>query len=403
MTTPGDFTQDLQGQHLTVTQAAYTKSRLKKGSGKMSIELKALGKEYTAGNWVLEDVSAHIESGEFFAIVGPSGCGKSTLLRMIAGLIPISAGELQIDDQVATNLPPKDRKLTMVFQSYALFPFLSVTDNVAFGLKARKFAADEIKKRVDKAIDLVNLNEFKDRKPRDLSGGQRQRVALARAIASDAKICLMDEPLSNLDAQLRIKMRTELRNLQQELGLTVIYVTHDQVEAMTMADHIMVLHNHEIQQIGTPLDIYNRPANTFVASFFGTPRMNLLPARVEADKELLLANTLKLGVPEPLPVADYVVGIRPNALRLLPQGAGEPNAQVKTVEYLGSEIILEAELADGTPLELVAAAKEQYNVGDWLSVAIAGQAYVFDHDGQAQFMVEGGTRHATGNHASVQA
>lgn len=369
----------------------------------MSIELKALGKEYTAGNWVLEDVSAHIESGEFFAIVGPSGCGKSTLLRMIAGLIPISAGELQIDDQVATNLPPKDRKLTMVFQSYALFPFLSVTDNVAFGLKARKFPADEIKKRVDKAIDLVNLNEFKDRKPRDLSGGQRQRVALARAIASDVKICLMDEPLSNLDAQLRIKMRTELRNLQRELGLTVIYVTHDQVEAMTMADHIMVLHNHEIQQIGTPLDIYNRPANTFVASFFGTPRMNLLPARVEADKELLLANTLKLSVPEPLPVADYVVGIRPNALRLLPQGAGEPNAQVKTVEYLGSEIILEAELADGTPLELVAAAKDQYNVGDWLSVAIAGQAYVFDHDGQAQFMVEGGTRHATGNHASVQA
>ncbi|AYM01737.1 ABC transporter ATP-binding protein [Levilactobacillus yiduensis] len=358
----------------------------------MAIELNALGKAYTPGNWVLENVSAHINSGEFFAIVGPSGCGKSTLLRMIAGLIPISAGELKIDDQVATNLPPKDRKLTMVFQSYALFPFLSVGDNVAFGLKARKFPADEIKERVDRAIDLVNLNEFKDRKPRDLSGGQRQRVALARAIASDAKVCLMDEPLSNLDAQLRIKMRTELRNLQRELGLTVIYVTHDQVEAMTMADHIMVLHDHAIQQIGTPLEIYNQPANTFVASFFGTPRMNLLPARVDADRELLLADALRLAVPRDLPVADYVVGLRPNALRLLPAGSSA-NAQVKTVEYLGSEILLEAEMADGTPIELMAAADENYQVGDSLSVAIAGRAYVFDHAGQAQFMVEGGLRH----------
>lgn len=369
----------------------------------MAIELKALGKSYTAGNVVLENVSARINSGEFFAIVGPSGCGKSTLLRMIAGLIPISSGELVIDDQVATNLPPKDRKLTMVFQSYALFPFLSVADNVAFGLKARKFPVAEIAKRVTKAIDLVNLTEFKDRKPRDLSGGQRQRVALARAIASDAKICLMDEPLSNLDAQLRIKMRTELRNLQQELGLTVIYVTHDQVEAMTMADHIMVLHDHEIQQIGTPLTIYNQPANTFVAGFFGTPRMNLLPARVTAEKELLLADALKLAIPKALPVAPYKVGIRPNALHILPQGMGEPNAQVKTVEYLGSEIVLEAALPDGSPLELVAPATENYQVGDQLSVGISGQAYIFDQAGQAQFSVEGGAAHARGIDTDIQA
>lgn len=368
----------------------------------MAIELNALGKEYTAGNWVLENVSAHINSGEFFAIVGPSGCGKSTLLRMIAGLIPISAGELKIDDQVATNLPPKDRKLTMVFQSYALFPFLSVSDNVAFGLKAQKFPAAEIKERVDRAIDLVNLNEFKDRKPRDLSGGQRQRVALARAIASDVKICLMDEPLSNLDAQLRIKMRTELRNLQRELGLTVIYVTHDQVEAMTMADHIMVLHNHEIQQIGTPLEIYNQPANTFVASFFGTPRMNLLPARVVGDRELLLADTLRLAVPSDLPVADYVVGLRPNALRVMRASADAANAQVKTVEYLGSDILLEAQMADGTPIELMTAAEESYQVGDRLTVALAGKAYVFDHAGQAQFIVEGGVHHG-GNDVNTKA
>ncbi|MFC6261403.1 ABC transporter ATP-binding protein [Levilactobacillus fujinensis] len=369
----------------------------------MSIELNALGKAYTADEWVLQNVTAHIESGEFFAIVGPSGCGKSTLLRMIAGLIPISTGELQIDGKVATDLPPKDRQLTMVFQSYALFPFLSVTDNVAFGLKARKFPAKEIEERVTKAIKLVNLEEFKDRRPRDLSGGQRQRVALARAIASDAKVCLMDEPLSNLDAQLRIKMRTELRNLQQELGLTVIYVTHDQVEAMTMADHIMVLHDHKIQQIGTPLDIYNRPANTFVASFFGTPRMNLLPARVTADRELTLADTLKLALPKPVPVADYIVGIRPTSLYLVPQGKGDPNAQVKTVEYLGAQILLEAELSDGTPIELTADPDDVYRTGDWLSVGIDGNAYVFDHAGEVQFMVEGGRQHASRSHASAQA
>lgn len=356
----------------------------------MSIELKALGKAYTTDNWVLENISAHIESGEFFAIVGPSGCGKSTLLRMIAGLIPISTGELQIDSRVATNLPPKERKLTMVFQSYALFPFLSVADNVAFGLKARKFPAADIQQRVEHAIELVNLTEFRDRKPRDLSGGQRQRVALARAIASDAKVCLMDEPLSNLDAQLRVKMRTELRQLQRELGLTVIYVTHDQIEAMTMADHIMVLHDHAIQQIGTPLDIYNHPTNTFVASFFGSPRMNLLSARVVADNTLLLADTLKLGVSQALPVADYVVGIRPNALRILPAGVGEPNAQVRTVEYLGSEILLETTLADGTSLELVTAAQDTYQAGDRLRVTISGTAYVFNQAGQAQFKVGGG-------------
>lgn len=369
----------------------------------MSIDLNAMGKAYTAGTWVLKNVSAHIESGEFFAIVGPSGCGKSTLLRMIAGLIPISEGELRINDQVATNLPPKDRKLTMVFQSYALFPFLSVADNVAFGLKARKFPADEVAKRVEQAVSLVNLTEFRGRKPRDLSGGQRQRVALARAIASDAKICLMDEPLSNLDAQLRVKMRTELRNLQRKLGLTVIYVTHDQIEAMTMADHIMVLHNHDVQQIGTPLEIYNQPANTFVGSFFGTPRMNLLPAKVSGNTELTLADTLLLALPQPLPVADYVVGIRPNALRILPQGSGEPNAQVQTVEYLGAQVLLEAQFANGTAVELIADPHQDYQPGDWLSVVVTGAAYIFDHRGQAQMMVEGGNGHASGNYANAQA
>lgn len=365
----------------------------------MSIELNALGKAYTADTWVLKNVTAHIESGEFFAIVGPSGCGKSTLLRMIAGLIPISTGELKIGDQVATNLPPKDRKLTMVFQSYALFPFLSVADNVAFGLKARKFPAAEITQRVTQAIGLVNLTDFRDRKPRDLSGGQRQRVALARAIASDAKVCLMDEPLSNLDAQLRVKMRTELRHLQQKLGLTVVYVTHDQVEAMTMADHIMVLHDHGVQQIGTPLDIYNHPANTFVGSFFGTPRMNLLPARVSGTTELTLADTLKIDLPLNLPVADYVAGIRPNALHILT--GREPNARVQAVEYLGAQTLLETQLADGTALELTADAQADFHVGDGLTVGIDGAVYIFNAQGQAQAIIEGGLSHASRTHASA--
>ena len=356
----------------------------------MSIKLDGLSKAYHAEDWVLRDVQAEIESGEFFAIVGPSGCGKSTLLRMIAGLIPISAGELTIDGQVATNLPPKDRKLTMVFQSYALFPFLSVTDNVGFGLKARKFPAAEVADRVNRALELVNLTEFKDRKPRDLSGGQRQRFALARAVASDAKICLMDEPLSNLDAQLRVKMRTELRNLQQKLGLTVIYVTHDQVEAMTMADHIMVLHDRHVQQIGTPLEIYSQPVNTFVASFFGAPRMNLLPARVSGDEELTLAQTLKLPLPRPLAVADYTVGIRPNALTILPRDTATPNVQVQTVEYLGANMLLETQLADGTALELVGDPAMAYRPGEQLAVKIIGTVYVFDAQGQAQFILKEG-------------
>ena len=182
----------------------------------MTIELKNIGKSYDGNSWTLNDITTEIESGEFFAIVGPSGCGKSTLLRMIAGLISISEGEIEIDGKDVTNLPPQDRNLTMVFQNYALFPFLSVRDNVAFGLKEHKMDAEEIKRRVDEALDMVNLTDYGDRKPRDLSGGQRQRVAVARAIASDAKICLMDEPLSNLDAQLRGKMRSEIRMLQQK-------------------------------------------------------------------------------------------------------------------------------------------------------------------------------------------
>lgn len=213
----------------------------------MSTVLTNVCKQYDQGKTVLGNVSAEIQTGEFFVIVGPSGCGKSTLLRMIAGLTDVTDGEIQIDDRIVNDLPPKDRKLTMVFQSYALFPFLSVWDNVAFGLKAKKRNPEEIDEHVNNALKMVSLEDLKDRKPRELSGGQRQRVALACAVASDAKICLMDEPLSNLDVQLRIKMRQEIYALQRKLGLTLIYVTHDQVEAMTMADHIMVLHNSEVQ------------------------------------------------------------------------------------------------------------------------------------------------------------
>ncbi|MGQ0415182.1 ABC transporter ATP-binding protein, partial [Bacillus sp. HC-TM] len=240
------------------------------------IELKNVSKVYkNAEETAVKGVSVHIKKGEFFVLVGPSGCGKSTLLRMIAGLEEISSGDLIINERVANDLEPKDRNLSMVFQNYALYPHLSVEENILFGLKVRKVQKEERQKRLMEAIEMVGLKEYVKMKPGQLSGGQRQRVALARAIVSQAPICLMDEPLSNLDAKLRAQMRIEIREIQQRLGITMIYVTHDQIEAMTMGDRIMVLNKGSIQQVGTPLNIYNEPANEFVASFIGSPSMNI--------------------------------------------------------------------------------------------------------------------------------
>lgn len=289
----------------------------------------------------VKDVSVHIKQGEFFVLVGPSGCGKSTLLRMIAGLEEITSGDLLINNIVSNHLQPKYRQLSMVFQNYALYPHLSVEENILFGLKVRKISKDERQKRLAEAAEMVGLTDYLKVKPRELSGGQRQRVALARAIVSQAPICLMDEPLSNLDAKLRAQMRVEIREIQQRLGITMIYVTHDQIEAMTMGDRMMVLNKGEIQQVGTPLDIYNNPSNEFVASFIGSPSMNI--ADCEIDSAQMTANVGEFSIPldgqisNRLQNMDIRIGIRPEHIRVSEQG--QP-VTVQSIEVLGNESII---------------------------------------------------------------
>ncbi len=362
----------------------------------MSISLRDVRKDYDQQTEVLKNVSADIQTGEFFVIVGPSGCGKSTLLRMIAGLTPITDGEVRINDTVVNELPPKARKLTMVFQNYALYPFLSVWDNVAFGLKARKLSQSDVQSRVNNALTMVNLTEFAKRKPRELSGGQRQRVALARAVASDADICLMDEPLSNLDAQLRIKMRQEIYNLQRKLGLTLIYVTHDQVEAMTMADHIMVLNDQRVQQIGTPADIYQHPANEFVAEFFGTPQINLLSARRSSENShvLLMASDMELALNEEVPAEQLRVGARPDQLQITRTDEVDANAVVKNTEFLGNETIVYATLNSGDDVRAVVSGQLSFRNYEPIKIQVKGDLLFFDADGKRLPLVKEAAVHA---------
>ena len=348
----------------------------------MSTVLTNITKSYDSEKDVLTDVNAEIKTGEFFVIVGPSGCGKSTLLRMIAGLTPISEGEIRINDELVNDLPPKDRNLTMVFQSYALFPFLNVWDNVAFGLKARKNTSQsEIEERVNDALKMVNLEDLKDRKPRELSGGQRQRVALARAVASDAKICLMDEPLSNLDAQLRIKMRQEIYALQRKLVLTLIYVTHDQVEAMTMADHIMVLHDSKVQQIGTPTEIYKNPANEFVASFFGVPPINIMYASKVGAHSIKVNNDYQLDLDQAVTENELKVGIRPNEMIVEKAEELQSNATVQNVEFLGDEKIVHAKFNNGVMVSAIVPSDTEFDMFETVKITSTGNVLLFSQDG----------------------
>ncbi|GAW99928.1 ABC transporter ATP-binding protein [Secundilactobacillus mixtipabuli] len=348
----------------------------------MTITLNQLSKTYEeSAQPVLKEVSVQINDGEFFVIVGPSGCGKSTLLRMIAGLTSISDGKLTINGKLANQVPPKDRALSMVFQSYALFPFMTVAENVGFGLKSRKLPSSEINHRVDDALAMVNLSDLRDRKPKELSGGQRQRVALARAIASEAKICLMDEPLSNLDAQLRAKMRIELKQLQRNLGLTVIYVTHDQVEAMTMADRVMVLNDQRVQQIDTPINLYQRPNNAFVAQFFGTPQINLLKANV-AERELVIDSALHLPMTKTqINNSKVLVGIRPADVRIQ-IGSRGANARVATVSYLGNQSVITAVLNDSQTIRIVADSQLQIAADDLIKIIGVEDFHIFDINSQ---------------------
>ncbi len=285
---------------------------------------------------IIHGVNIDIEDGEFVILVGPSGCGKSTLLRMIAGLENISSGEIAIGDRVVNNVPPKERDIAMVFQNYALYPHMSVADNMAFSMKLRGAPQAEIAAKVDKAAKILGLTPLLDRFPRQLSGGQRQRVAMGRAIVRDPQVFLFDEPLSNLDAKLRVQMRSEIKELHQRLKTTTVYVTHDQIEAMTMADKIVVMHDGIVEQMGAPLDLYDRPNNLFVAGFIGSPAMNFVKGTInasgfQADGGFALPVGNAPAASEGRPV---VYGLRPEHIRIDPQGVP---AEVIVIEPTGSE------------------------------------------------------------------
>lgn len=311
------------------------------------VELIDVSKSYDKQVDVISNINVTIEPGEFFVLVGPSGCGKSTMLRMIAGLEEITGGTLKIGDKVANNLTPDKRDLSMVFQNYALYPHLTVQQNITFGLDVKRMKKEEQRRKAKEVAAMLGLSDYLDRKPRELSGGQRQRVALARSIVSETPICLMDEPLSNLDAKLRAHMRSEIRRIQRQLGITMIYVTHDQVEAMTMGDRIMILHEGKIQQVGKPIDIYNYPANPFVATFIGSPPMNLAKAEFDkATSELVLGGEIRLPVPKDeigkLPTTTMTVGIRPeNLYPVTSETQAEDifHTTVTNVEILGNETV----------------------------------------------------------------
>src|SRR4051812_27572700 len=319
--------------------------------------LKNLNKKYDEVHAV-KDVNLHIRDKEFMVLVGPSGCGKSTTLRMVAGLEEITGGEIVIGDRVVNDLPPKDRDIAMVFQNYALYPHMTVYDNMAFGLKMRKFPKPEIEKRVQDAADILGIRELLKRKPRQLSGGQRQRVAVGRAIVRHPQVFLFDEPLSNLDAKLRVQMRVELKRLHDRLETTAIYVTHDQVEAMTLGDRVVVMKDGWIQQVGEPLELYGKPANKFVAGFIGSPAMNFAEANVtEENGQVFVTNPgLKIKLPDEVAQRvrahssrDITLGIRPEDLTVAgPSDSPDLtfDAAVEVLEQLGSEIIVDTRVGD---------------------------------------------------------
>ncbi|MGZ3460988.1 MAG: ABC transporter ATP-binding protein [Archangium sp.] len=306
---------------------------------------------------VIEGLNLDIRDHEFMVLVGPSGCGKSTALRMIAGLEEISGGTLSIGERVVNELPPKDRDVAMVFQNYALYPHMTIRENLEFGLKVRKTPKPEMGRLVNEAADLLGISQLLERKPKQLSGGQRQRVALGRAIVRKPAVFLFDEPLSNLDAKLRVQMRSEIKKLQQRLGVTSVYVTHDQIEAMTMGHRIAVMKEGKLQQLGTPLEVYERPANVFVAQFIGSPPMSFTTAMLSANGEGLEGEGFQLPVPHRLrPVTagqggrELKVGIRPdNVVASSATARGETarvEVRVELVEPLGNEVIVHSRMAD---------------------------------------------------------
>jgi multiple sugar transport system ATP-binding protein len=321
---------------------------------------------------ILHGIDLQIRDGEFMVFVGPSGCGKSTLLRLIAGLEPITSGKLLLDGKDITWAPSGKRDLAMVFQSYALYPHMSVFENMSFALKLAKEDPAVIREKVERAATILNLEPYLKRTPRELSGGQRQRVAIGRAIVRAPKVFLFDEPLSNLDAALRGQTRVEIAKLHRELGATTIYVTHDQVEAMTLADRVVVLRDGQIEQVGSPLELYDRPANQFVAQFIGTPQMNVLAA----------SELPPLGGLGAVPDGGYV-GLRPESLALQPAGSGHVQGTVELVEALGAETLIYVNTGARSPLVARQNVRTALHAGDRVGIAIdASAAHVFDAQGR---------------------
>ena len=332
---------------------------------------------------VIRGIDLDIAEGELVVLVGPSGCGKSTILRMIAGLEEITEGVIRIKGDVVNDIGPKDRNIAMVFQSYALYPHMTVFENMGFSLKVRKRSKHDIKRKVGEAAKILGLQDLFERYPRQLSGGQRQRVAMGRAIVRDPEVFLFDEPLSNLDAKLRVQMRIEIKSLHQRLSNTAIYVTHDQVEALTMGDRVVVLRDGRVEQVGPPLEVYDRPANTFVAQFIGSPAMNFLEGTVQRDGEdpwMVTADNLRLPLPKETAASDgqpVIYGVRPEHLRLSRE-EGEIPCMVKLIEPIGREILIYGVVGEA---ELCVAPGGRHDIrsGDRISLASEpGTVHVFD-------------------------
>jgi multiple sugar transport system ATP-binding protein len=354
-----------------------------------SLDLRGVVKRFGSVE-VIHGLDLHIDDGEFIVFVGPSGCGKSTLLRMIAGLEEASAGEIRLDGEAVNEVPAVKRGLAMVFQSYALYPHMSVRKNLSFGLETLRTPKTEITRRVVDAAEILQISELLDRRPGQLSGGQRQRVAIGRAIVREPRIFLFDEPLSNLDAELRVQMRVEIKKLHRRLGVTMILVTHDQVEAMTLADRIVVLRSGVIEQVGTPLDLYNRPANLFVAGFIGSPRMNFIAGEITevAGGQVTFRGRsgIKLTLPQtgalPLVEGTVTLGVRPEHLRLADPVASSLRGEVNITEQLGGETFLHVGLPAGETIVVELSGQVDTQPGERVGLQVEpGKHHFFARDG----------------------
>jgi multiple sugar transport system ATP-binding protein len=364
------------------------------GSTVASVRLENVKKVFVGGVVAVQDINISVQDKEFAVLVGPSGCGKTTTLRMIAGLEEATEGGIYIGDKLVNDVPPKDRDIAMVFQNYALYPHMTVYDNMSFGLKLRKYPKQEIKERVQEAAQILGIEDLLDRKPKALSGGQRQRVAVGRAIVRKPKVFLFDEPLSNLDAKLRVQMRTEISKLHQRLEATIVYVTHDQIEAMTMGDRIVVMKDGVIQQTSAPLDLYNHPQNKFVAGFIGSPAMNFFDGRIEADDGLVFIETgggLRFSLPQQFRQRlagyrgrDITLGIRPEHIFDARHCEGaEAKARVKAkievVEPMGNEIYVYFSTKAGTMYVSRITAMEEPEAGKEIELVFdTAKAHLFD-------------------------